>query len=336
MRRSSMIGDTLPGTCSRVKRSAWGKSSQKTSRQRSPPRIPVSQSWTRATLHRAIIGHGRARHLAARHHASAASRPTIGPRTRRAWVDAARPSCRAPGPCARSRRRPATRAPGRRGAASSRARPAGSARRAVPAASPPPAGSGWRRRAAPGHRTGAGAPDPPARRWGGRGSRPMRNVQHFADLPRLPGAQVVDLAGLALLQQQPVSADDVAHVGVVAPGLQGAHVDDRLAEPGLDLRDLPGEVRGDEHVAPPRPLVVEGAAAHDGQPVALEVLVAEEVLGDLADRVRRQGPERIVLGDGQFALVHRPVLLAGAHHEEAGPPGPLADAPPGGSPGTAC
>src|SRR5260370_28020737 len=44
-----MIVETLPGTCSNVKRSASGNSSQNTSRHRSPPRMPVSQSWMRAT-----------------------------------------------------------------------------------------------------------------------------------------------------------------------------------------------------------------------------------------------------------------------------------------------
>src|SRR5215831_10898876 len=55
MGRFSMTGDTLPGTCSRVKRDASGNSSHRTSRHRSPPRIPVSQSWTRA-----IRGHASA------------------------------------------------------------------------------------------------------------------------------------------------------------------------------------------------------------------------------------------------------------------------------------
>ena len=49
MRRRSITGLTLPGTCRSVKSGASGNSSQKTSRQRSPPRMPVSQSWTRAT-----------------------------------------------------------------------------------------------------------------------------------------------------------------------------------------------------------------------------------------------------------------------------------------------
>src|SRR6185369_841017 len=48
MRRRSMVALTLPGTWSSVKSGASGNSSQATSRQRSPPRIPVSQSWTRA------------------------------------------------------------------------------------------------------------------------------------------------------------------------------------------------------------------------------------------------------------------------------------------------
>jgi hypothetical protein len=44
MRRRSIVGDTVPGTWSSVKSGAFGKSSQKTSRHRSPPRMPVSQS----------------------------------------------------------------------------------------------------------------------------------------------------------------------------------------------------------------------------------------------------------------------------------------------------
>ena len=44
MRRCSTTGETEPGTWTSVKRSASGNSSQNASRQRSPPRIPVSQS----------------------------------------------------------------------------------------------------------------------------------------------------------------------------------------------------------------------------------------------------------------------------------------------------
>ena len=48
MRRRSIVALTLPGTCRSVKSGAWGNSSQTASRQRSPPRMPVSQSWTSA------------------------------------------------------------------------------------------------------------------------------------------------------------------------------------------------------------------------------------------------------------------------------------------------
>ena len=43
-----MVGDTDPGTCSSVKSSASGNRSQSTSSAFSPPRMPVSQSCTRA------------------------------------------------------------------------------------------------------------------------------------------------------------------------------------------------------------------------------------------------------------------------------------------------
>ena len=49
IRMRSIRSDTDPGTWISVKSVASGKSSQNTSRHRSPPRIPVSQSWTSAT-----------------------------------------------------------------------------------------------------------------------------------------------------------------------------------------------------------------------------------------------------------------------------------------------
>src|SRR5215510_11270908 len=101
-------------------------------------------------------------------------------------------------------------------------------------------------------------------RDGAHGGLADEEVQNLADGPRFPRTQVVDLAGLAPLQEQPVAPHDVAYVREVALGLERAHMNDGLAEPGLDLRDLPGEVGRDEHVAAPGPLVVEGAAAHDG------------------------------------------------------------------------
>src|SRR5689334_7469153 len=50
MSRRSMVGDTDPGIWSRLNSGASGNSSQKTAKRRSPPRIPVSQSWTSATF----------------------------------------------------------------------------------------------------------------------------------------------------------------------------------------------------------------------------------------------------------------------------------------------
>ena len=49
IRRSSMSGDTEPGTCTSVSRSAEGNSRQIDSSTFSPPRMPVSQSCTSAT-----------------------------------------------------------------------------------------------------------------------------------------------------------------------------------------------------------------------------------------------------------------------------------------------
>ncbi len=81
MRCRSITGLTLPGTCSRVKSGASGNSSQATSRQRSPPRIPVSQSWTRATRGAAGEAAGRPRSLSAREPTGAVAN------TRRARVE---------------------------------------------------------------------------------------------------------------------------------------------------------------------------------------------------------------------------------------------------------
>ena len=52
--RASMRDDTDPGTRTRVVSGASGKISQTASRTFSPPRMPVSQSWTRATRRPAV------------------------------------------------------------------------------------------------------------------------------------------------------------------------------------------------------------------------------------------------------------------------------------------
>src|SRR4051794_25736231 len=49
-RRRSIAGDTDPGTWTSVKSSASGNRSHRTSSAFSPPRMPVSQSWTNASL----------------------------------------------------------------------------------------------------------------------------------------------------------------------------------------------------------------------------------------------------------------------------------------------
>src|SRR5262245_63488005 len=47
-RRRSIDGDTDPGMWTSVNNSASGKRSHSTSSARSPPRMPVNQSWTKA------------------------------------------------------------------------------------------------------------------------------------------------------------------------------------------------------------------------------------------------------------------------------------------------
>src|SRR6266516_774598 len=108
---------------------------------------------------------------------------------------------------------------------------------------------------------------------------PEQQVEHLADAPGAPAAQVVDLAALALLERQPVAAHDVAHVGEVALGLEVADRQHRRLAALLDVGDLLGEVRGHEHRPAPRPLVVEPAGAHAVHLPRHPVLVAEQVLG---------------------------------------------------------
>src|SRR6478735_4663169 len=55
----AIVGDTEPGTCTRVRMSAEGKSRHKHSSTFSPPRMPVSQSCT-STTRRPAHGSGTA------------------------------------------------------------------------------------------------------------------------------------------------------------------------------------------------------------------------------------------------------------------------------------
>src|SRR5439155_26108193 len=99
----------------------------------------------------------------------------------------------------------------------------------------------------------------------------QHEVEDRLDGPRPPRAEIVDLTGLPALEQEPVPAHDVAHVGVVAARSQVTDIDYRLPQAGLDLRHWPGEVRRGEHVRARGPLVIEGPRADDRESVALEV-----------------------------------------------------------------
>src|SRR2546426_2457005 len=117
-----------------------------------------------------------------------------------------------------------------------------------------------------------------------------QHVQHLADGPGAPAADVVYLARLAALERQPVRADHVADVGPVALAGEIAVVNHRLVLAGLDQRDLPREGARREVRAAPRTGVVERAGNYQVQAVGLEVLVSKLVLSHLADRVGRQRP----------------------------------------------
>src|SRR5882724_8560361 len=237
MGRRSMVGDTEPGMWSRVKTGASGNSSQKTSRHRSPPRIPVSQSWTSATF---MVTRRPAASAGRRHRPLAPVREKIFERSLEGNLH-------------------------------------------FPAHGLPDL-----RRVSLQYHDVRG-PQPRRIALDGDSFDPgllQEEIEHLLDRPGATRTEVVDLTRLPPLQQPPVAAHDVADVGEISPRLQIPDEDDRLAEAGLDLGHLLGEVRGDEDLAATRSLVVEGARADDGQAIAHEVLVAHHVLGHLAHRVR--------------------------------------------------
>src|SRR5512144_2349892 len=163
--RRSITGDTEPGTWTSVNRSASGNSSQKTSRQRSPPRIPVSQSWTSAT--------------------------------RMAWIPRSVRGASDP-------RAPVVEELAERALEGNR--------------HPPPRGLLDLRRVAleDHHVRWPEASGVDLHRDALHRREPEQEVQDLLDGPGPAGAEVVHLARLAAVEQQPVSAHDVAHVGVVA------------------------------------------------------------------------------------------------------------------------
>src|SRR5260370_41782402 len=111
------------------------------------------------------------------------------------------------------------------------------------------------------------------------------------DGPGAPGAEVAPPAGLSATEENQVAADDVPHVGIVPPRLEDAHKDDRLPQASLDLGHLLCKVGRDEHIAPAWPFVLEGAGPANRHAVALEVLIAHQILPGLPHRERRQPAE---------------------------------------------
>src|SRR5262249_32406952 len=143
-------------------------------------------------------------------------------------------------------------------------------------------------------------------------SQGQQGLQHLADAIGPAGADVVDLAGRAVLEGEPVRADHVAHVGEIALGVEVPHAHHRRPQPLLDLGDLLGEVRGHEDVAAAGPRVIEAAGPDDVEPVALPVLVGEEVLRHLGHGVGRQRAKGVLFPDRELVREDEAVLLAGS------------------------
>src|SRR6185503_18668932 len=97
-----------------------------------------------------------------------------------------------------------------------------------------------------------------------------QHVEHLSDRPALAATDVVNLAGLPLLEGEPVRADHVADVGPVALAREVAVVDHWLDLPCLYQRDLAREATGHEVRATSRTSVVEAARDDQVHPVWLE------------------------------------------------------------------
>ena len=119
-------------------------------------------------------------------------------------------------------------------------------------------------------------------------------VDHVGDPDRLAAAEIVNVARDACHQRQAVGADHVARVVEVARDVQVADLQDGLAVARFDLGQLLGEAGDDKARVVARAGVVERPHADHGQLVLGEVLEAHHVLADLADGIRRGGPQRDV------------------------------------------
>src|SRR5436190_2615309 len=118
------------------------------------------------------------------------------------------------------------------------------------------------------------------------------HVEGLTDGPAAAPAQIVDFSGLALLEREHVTAHHVAYVCEVALRLEVADAEHRRLPALLDVGDLLGEVAGDEHGPATWPFMIEAPRAHAVHFPAHPILVAQHVLRHLADRVRRERPQR--------------------------------------------
>src|SRR5262245_60286750 len=108
---------------------------------------------------------------------------------------------------------------------------------------------------------------------------------HVANRDRAPRADVVGPAGPPALEDDAIGAHGVAHVGDLAPGVQVADDDLRIADAGFDFGDLPRESRRRVRRFLARSDVVERAGDADPQTVAAGA-DGEELLRELAEAIR--------------------------------------------------
>lgn len=131
------------------------------------------------------------------------------------------------------------------------------------------------------------------------------------------GADVVDLAGVALLEQQKVGGDDVAHVSEVAGDVDVADIELRRLLAEADGGDLSREVRNHEILVLAGADVIKRAGHDDFEFAGKAPLAAKRFRGELAHGVRIAWAKNVVLADGEMVGGYESVLLAAADEEEA-------------------
>ena len=126
---------------------------------------------------------------------------------------------------------------------------------------------------------------------GGSAMREERSASSWMAMS-WPRAHVVDLARLAVLDQQPVGPDHVAHVGEVAPRAAGCRPA-RRRRPRSSLRAMRAASAGaTKRSVWPGPRWLKARTRSTVEPVAEAGLQAEEVGRHLAGRVGAHRPER--------------------------------------------